>query len=56
MPEGKKNTVWNSTRGSLGVVAEVRQRAAVDSVVGVCRIEAPQEIAHMSEVKANVTD
>lgn len=55
MPEGEK-TARNFTHGSLGEVAEVGERAAVDSVVCVCRIKAPQQVSHMSEVKANVTD
>lgn len=37
-----EKTARNRTRGSLGEVAEVGERAAVDSVVCVCRIKAPQ--------------
>lgn len=58
MPEGKKTKHRKElrTRGPLGVVAEVRQRAAVDSIVCVCRVETPQEVTHMSEMKASITD
>lgn len=52
----KTHTGRNFTCGSFGVVAEVRQGAEVDSVICVCRVKAPQEVTHMFEVKASVTD
>lgn len=52
----KKQTLkrGNFTLGSSGVVAEVRQRAAVHSIVCICGVEAPQEITDMSEVKTSI--
>lgn len=44
------------TRLSSGVKGEVRQRAAVHSVVRVRRAEAAQKITNVSEMKTSITD
>lgn len=43
------------TVASSGVKADIRQRAAVDAVVCICRVEAPQKVAYMSEMKMSIT-
>lgn len=44
------------TLTTSGIAGKVRQRAAVHTVEGVCRTEAPQEVADVSEMKTSFTD
>lgn len=49
--EGRRSLTF----APLGVIAKIGQGAAVDSVVRICGVEAPQKIPYVSEMKMGVT-